>query len=79
MNIYTVRDNIKNTIKGKRQLLDSMVEPKTGEALDGWTILHNMLAMNIEELERILADVEVCCAENQKGVWSLLNPVTGEE
>lgn len=69
MNIYTVRDNLKNTIKGKRVLLDSL--KPSPEA--GYEILHHMVSMNIEELERILADVEVCCKKESDDSW-ITNP-----
>jgi hypothetical protein len=54
MNIYTVRDNLKNTIKGKQALLDSLKPSRQ----TGFEILHNIISMNLEELSRILADIE---------------------
>ena len=57
MNIYTVRDNLKRTIAGKEQYLESVREG--GTTTVSHTISH-MLNINIDELKRILADVEKC-------------------
>ena len=63
MNIYTVRDNLKTTISGKEQYLESVKEEyKTSVGVDR-TVLYStqaFLAINIDELKRILADVEKC-------------------
>ena len=65
MNIYQVRDNLKNTIAGKEKYL-----AECNDALDkgitstGVHIAVNttreFLEINIDELKRILADVEQC-------------------
>ena len=63
MNIQTVRDNLLNTIAGKEALLANYVEreqngtyPKTLE----YKGICDMLELNINELKRILQDVEQC-------------------
>lgn len=56
MNLTKVRDNLKQTIKGKELLLNSL-KPS---AQTGYEILHHMITMNLEELNKILADVELC-------------------
>lgn len=69
MNIYTVRDNLKNTIAGKMILLEqnsnsnSIVQVATAE----------YLRINIKELENILRDVEICCQQTTDLSWQI-NP-----
>ena len=75
MNIYTVRDNLKNTIAGKEELLKKALsayndiksveksfgrEGMVSHALSAST---QYLEVNIDELKRILADVEKCCEQ----------------
>lgn len=66
MNINTVRDNLKNTIANKEQLLATMVERKSvkRELVDqvAFMATMNFLEVNIDELKAILADVEKCAA-----------------
>ena len=79
MNIYTVRDNLKRTIAGKEQILADLVDRKE----HGWFNLTSeivanratieFLEVNIDELKKILADVEVCCVQNSEMGWAL-NP-----
>ena len=72
MDIYTVRDNLKNTIKGKESLLASLKDTSdvndraSKMALD---VSRNFLEINIIELEKILADVEVCCEKAIADSW----------
>ena len=81
MNIYTVRDNLKKTIAGKEKHLAGLQECIRGlDALDDqgdtWfraTVTVEFLAINIDELKRILADVEVCCQQHNEMSWEL-NP-----
>ena len=78
MNIKTVAENLRNTIAGKEQYLESIQEEyKTSVGVD-CAVLHStqaFLAINIAELKRILQDVEQCRPD-----WTAyLNPVTGEE
>ena len=64
MNIQTVRDNLKNTIAGKEALLKSVREKAKHQHneitayVNGATI--GFLEINIDELKRILADLEQC-------------------
>ena len=77
MNIYTVRDNLKNTIAGKEKHLAGLQECIRGlEALDDqgdtWfraTVTVEFLAINIDELKRILADVEKCVEKATLDSW----------
>jgi hypothetical protein len=67
MNIQTVAENLRVTIAGKEMLL-AEYESKN-------ILLAGMLRVNIDELQRILQDVEQCRPD-----WTeYLNPVTGEE
>jgi hypothetical protein len=60
MNIQTVADNLRNTIAGKQAMLDGL---KVSEK-EGYFIIKNWLEINIDELQRILADVEQCLTLN---------------
>ncbi len=55
MNVETVRANLVNTIAGKEAMLKGMNVVNTYGS-----IMAQMLAVNIDELKRILADVEAC-------------------
>lgn len=79
MNIYMIRDNLKNTIFGKEKML---AEQRSALALSHFgptpavgaemaciaTI--NFLEINIGELKRILADVESCCTTTANDSWA---------
>ena len=71
MNIQTVADNLRNTIAGKEQYLESVQEEyKTSVGVDR-AVLHStqaFLAININELKRILQDLEQCRPE-----WTPMN------
>ena len=84
MNIYTVRDNLKNTIAGKEELLANykgmLVALKKTKAPSGseqhnhdhkiaYKVGCNMLEINIDELKRILADVEKCVEKDVYDSW----------
>lgn len=62
MNIQTVRDNLKNTIAGKEAYLARL--GNTRDMNDGAAMAveatRAMLEINLEELKRILQDVEQC-------------------
>jgi hypothetical protein len=79
MNIYTVRDNLKNTIAGKEQLLEEYKKASLiavrNDTPDRVTIvaMAGFLRTNIDELRRILQDVEVCCQQHNETSWEL-NP-----
>ena len=69
MNIQTVAANLRNTIAGKEQLLEeykkaSMVAVRN-DTPDRATIgaMAGFLSVNLQELRAILADVEVCIAD----------------
>jgi hypothetical protein len=55
MNIQTVADNLKNTIAGKEELLSDL----KGRRIPPEVSIH-YLEININELKRILEDVEQC-------------------
>lgn len=57
MNISTVAQNLRNTIAGKEELLELC--PETERNIN----IRAFLKINIDELKRILADVEVCIAD----------------
>lgn len=70
--IYTIRNNLLQIIAGKEMLLE---EYRKGR-LAGGTIeqdiawfASNVLKANIDELKRILADVEVCCEQASARAW----------
>ena len=70
MNIQTVAQNLRNTVAGKEMLLDSYKNPSVNpypkfvkEAMI------DFLEVNINELKRILADVEKCVAKDVEQSW----------
>jgi hypothetical protein len=70
MNIHTVAENLRNTIAGKEALLAEL----KGRRVTPEVSIH-YLEINIDELQRILEDVEQCRSD-----WTeYLNPVTGEK
>ena len=62
MNISTVANNLRNTIAGKEMLLVTYSNPSILTKKERETIIH-MLTINIDELKRILEDVEQCRPE----------------
>lgn len=64
MKLETVRDNLKDTIKGKEAMLAGLRKDDSA----GYYVLSHMLEINIEELKKILADVELCI--EPKVSWS---------
>lgn len=66
MNIQTVADNLRNTIAGKEALLEDYKKASLiavrNDAPDRATIgaMAGFLSVNIDELRRILGDVEQC-------------------
>ena len=77
MNISTVAENLRNTIAGKEMHLSRLQECIRGlDALGdhgaSWsraTVTVEFLAINIDELKRILADVESCVAKDVEQSW----------
>ena len=69
MNIQTVRDNLKNTIAGKEELLAVFTKPENYDWLPqpdktARDAVNAFLEVNIDELRRILEDVEQCCTQD---------------
>ena len=75
MNIYTVRDNLKNTIAGKEKYLATLTN--TRDMNDGAAmaveVTRQFLEININELKVILFDVEKCCEQYSLMGWQI-NP-----
>lgn len=72
MNIHTVITNLKNTIAGKENHLadlryQSTLMARAEEIVAKATI--KFLEINIDELKRILADVESCVAKDVEQSW----------
>ena len=74
MNIQTVAQNLRNTIAGKEHLLEQY-----SRSLEGDKMLYEQkiavgaakefVQINIDELKRILADVESCVAKDVEQSW----------
>lgn len=77
MTIYTIRDNLIRTIEGKEKHLEGLRQCiRDLDALDdqgdSWfraTVTVEFLQINVDELKRILADVEVCCKQATADSW----------
>lgn len=69
MNIQTVAQNLRKTIAGKQAMLDGL---KVSEK-EGYFIIKNWLEINIDELKRILQDVEQCAKQASDDSW-ITNP-----
>ena len=79
MDIFTLRDNLKNTIEGKERYHEELVNkyllaqhdanPFDSGAL-GYKLADQaamkFLDLNIKELYGILADVEICCEHTKR-------------
>jgi hypothetical protein len=75
MNIQTVADNLRVTIAGKEEYLaewNNADITETADRIHRATIV-GMLTINIDELKRILQDVEQCCEKATADSWAL-NP-----
>jgi hypothetical protein len=72
MNIYTVRDNLIQTIQGKEDYLARENENRKSEdahvRMVAYTVT-KMLEVNIDELKRILRDVRICCDQATEASW----------
>ncbi len=78
MNIYTVAENLRNTIAGKEKYL-AQVDSALAEGLASSQLrialstTQEFLSINIGELKRILQDVEMCCEQHTEMGWQI-NP-----
>jgi hypothetical protein len=78
MNIQTVADNLRNTIAGKEKMYNEQWNKMAfgdpswqGDIAKQMAIKATIefLKLNIDELRRILADVEVCCEQAVADSW----------
>ena len=74
MNLQTVITNLKNTIAGKERLLiknELRLKEVKMDMLDRIVCesVTKMLKINIDELQRILQDVEQCVAKDVEQSW----------
>lgn len=75
MNIQTVAQNLRNTIAGKEKLLEEYKKASLiavrNDTPDRVTIaaMAGFLSTNIDELKRILQDVEKCVAKDVEQSW----------
>ena len=75
MNIYTVRDNLRNTIAGKEKHLEAIRKEmafigRRDDETIAMVVTAEFIAVNIDELKRILADVEQCCENATAASWA---------
>ncbi len=76
MNIQTVATNLRNTIAGKEKMLADYQEARRlwpGGEDAALFATQEFLKVNIDELRRILADVDQCCEQHNAMSWEL-NP-----
>jgi len=75
MNIQTVATNLRNTIAGKEKYLATLGNTRymnDGAAM-ATEAVRSMLEINLEELKRILQDVEQCAKQASDDSW-ITNP-----
>jgi len=80
MNIQTVAENLRNTIAGKEKLLEAHRKVLCLGTMAEDAALYatvSFLAVNIDELKRILQDVEVCCEKATADSWAINPDRTG--
>lgn len=65
MDIFTIKSNLENTIKGKEAMLAGLRKDESS----GYYVLSHMLSMNIEELQKILADVDVVANKTMNEIY----------
>jgi len=78
MKIHEVQENLRNTIAGKEHMLDSHKRYLRGQGITGAETIASetivkFLEINIEELKRILADVDKAVEQYNELGWAL-NP-----
>jgi hypothetical protein len=72
MNIHTVAANLRNTIAGKEKYLAEVIKARSLASREEDHALfatQEFLKVNIAELKKILADVEVCCEKATADSW----------
>lgn len=72
MNISTVAENLRNTIAGKEKMLAATQENyRLSTMAEGMALTATIefLKINIDELKRILQDVEQCVATDVEQSW----------
>ena len=67
MNIQTVAENLKNTIAGKEAFAEKLREEVNPS--NHTKVLLGFLAVNLQELRAILADVEKCVDKDVEQSW----------
>jgi hypothetical protein len=76
MNIQTVAQNLRNTIAGKEKLLEEYQKARKLATMAEDLALYatsETLKINIDELKRILKDVEQCVKQASDNSW-MTNP-----
>ena len=75
MNIETVAENLRATIAGKEQMLAEFESTtlRAGANLEAVYATKEFLKLNIDELQRILKDVEQCVKKESDDSW-ITNP-----
>lgn len=72
MDIFTIKSNLENTIAGKEMFLVSEREKLNSEDAHERMVAYivvKMLDVNIDELKRILADVEVVANKTMNEIY----------
>lgn len=75
MKLETVRENLTRTIAGKEHMLDSHKRYLSGQGITGAETIASetivkFLEINIDELKRILTDVELCMNDAAANSWA---------
>lgn len=71
MGIYEVRDNLKQSIAEKEQLVESYRKlSRLTNEMDYGAVCY-FIAINIDELKVMLKDIEMCCEEVSAASWVL--------
>lgn len=72
MNIQTVAENLRKTIAGKEKYLSEVRDARCiADRMEDIALhaLQELLKVNIDELKRILQDVEACCEKASYDSW----------
>lgn len=65
IDIFTIQKNLQNTISGKEAMLAGLRKDDS----TGYYVLSHMLEINIDELKKILADVEVVANKTMNEIY----------